>query len=49
MFRPSTIRREVGLAIKGSYSMNVLIVSDVRLHREGLACLLEPVPTIRRG
>jgi two-component system, NarL family, nitrate/nitrite response regulator NarL len=26
--------------------MNVLIVSDVRLHREGLACLLEPVPTI---
>jgi two-component system, NarL family, nitrate/nitrite response regulator NarL len=26
--------------------MNVLIVSDVRLHRDGLACLLEQVPTI---
>jgi two-component system, NarL family, nitrate/nitrite response regulator NarL len=26
--------------------MNVLIVSDVRLHRDGLACLLERVPTI---
>ncbi len=26
--------------------MNVLIVSDVRLHREGLASLLETVPTI---
>jgi two-component system nitrate/nitrite response regulator NarL len=31
---------------QGEPSMNVLIVSDVRLHREGLACLLEPVPTI---
>jgi two-component system nitrate/nitrite response regulator NarL len=26
--------------------MNVLIISNVRLHRDGLACLLERVPTI---
>jgi two-component system, NarL family, nitrate/nitrite response regulator NarL len=32
--------------LKGDLPMNVLIVSDVRLHREGLACLLERVPKI---
>jgi two-component system, NarL family, nitrate/nitrite response regulator NarL len=34
------------LAIKGKPSMKVLIASDVRLHREGLAAVLERVPTI---
>jgi DNA-binding NarL/FixJ family response regulator len=29
--------------------VNVRIVSDVRLHREGLACLLERVPGVTVG
>jgi two-component system, NarL family, nitrate/nitrite response regulator NarL len=37
---------ERGGAMKGNSSMNVLIVSDVRLHREALAGLLERVPTV---
>jgi two-component system nitrate/nitrite response regulator NarL len=31
---------------RGIRPMNVLIVSDVRLHREGLAALLDRVPTV---
>jgi DNA-binding NarL/FixJ family response regulator len=37
---------ERGWTIKGKPSMKVLIASDVRLHREGLACLLERVPRV---
>jgi DNA-binding NarL/FixJ family response regulator len=31
---------------KGNPSMNIVIISDVRLHREGLASLLERVPNL---